>query len=683
MKKKIAISLILITEIIIFYLEKNYFGSSFSVDRFLILSIISCFFYIHFILDLNKMYNFVYKKRYFLGLLFLIIVTILGYHGSSISAWNDIIQPNYNINNGGLLIGIPRLIRGDEYIVSTPMMLSQVSNNFSSISNTLMGHSSLVTLFPSLPCKNITIFTNLFNIIFLLLPFKNAFAFYWYGRLLMIFFGSFELSMLITKKNKLYSLLGAMLITLSPVCSWWSIMPILGYGAIAILILNLFLKEKIILLKIIYTILFSIIGASYIMLLYPAWQVPFGYVYLCFVIWIIFKNKENLSIKQLIYLFISIVLMALTIYLIFKDSYNIYLLTTSTVYPGNRFTNGGYGYINLFNYMINIFFPCIPFSNPCEYSNFISLYPLPIIMSFIYTIKNNKKDLLTILLVIISILLSLWNYIPLNNGLVKLSLLSFSVPERTYIVVGYICVFLLIRNMALNEKFSNKHNKIYLFISCLISVAITISLKKNYSDFLNNIYMLIIMNIIFIPIFYLLLLNTKKGNKILSISLIILSLFVGGTINPISKGIEVLTEKPFAKEIQKIVKNNQEKKWISISDNYAIANYLVANGASTINSTNYYPNFELWYSLDENKEYEDVYNRYAHILIELVDSDTKFELVTQDTFKVFLNILDIKKLNINYIVSQTDITESVNDKIDIKNIYTDDGIYIYEINYKE
>lgn len=679
MKKKIALILAIITEIIIVFFEKS-LSNSFSVDRFLILSLITFFFYAHFIFNIKDMYNFIYKRRYLLGLIFLITVTIFGFHGSSVSVWNNIIQPTHNINDGGLILGIPRLIRGDEYLVSTPMIFSQVSNHFSATSNVLMGHSSLVTMYPSLPCYNISLLSNIFNIAYLILPISNAFAFCWYGKLLLIFFATFELSMLVTKGKRLYALLGAMLVTLSPACSWWSVMPILGYGALAIVILNLFLKEKRLLFKIIYTLLFSIIGISYIMLLYPAWQVPFGYVYLCFVIWVLYENKKELNKSQFIYLIISIVIIAMFVYLIFKQSYSIYLITAATVYPGNRFTTGGYGSHYLLDYMINIFFPCIPFYNPCEFSNFIGLYPIPLIVTFLSTIKSKKRDILSIALLIVGVFLSLWNYIELPKGIVKLTLLSFSIPERTYIVVGYICTFLIVRNMSLNEKdeTSKKSKILSTILSIIIVVSITLILKENFKEFIN-IYMFIIMNIVFIPIVYMLLLNDKKTNKKLSICLIILSLFAGGTVNPISKGTNVLTEKPFAKEVQKIVKVDKNGKWITVSSNYAIANYLVANGASTINSTNYYPNLSLWHTLDKEKKYENVYNRYAHILIELTNEDTNFELITQDTIKLNINIEDIDILKIDYIVSQEKIDILESSTMTFDNIYAEDGIYIYKL----
>ena len=70
--------------------------------------------------------------------------------------------------------------------------------------------------------------------------------------------------------------------------------------------------------------------------------------------------------------------------------------------------------------------------------------------------------------------------------------------------------------------------------------------------------------------------------------------------------------------------------------------------------------------IDKEKKYENVYNRYAHILIELTNEDTNFELITQDTIKLNINIEDIDILKIDYIVSQ--------EKIDILNYYNNHEI---------
>ena len=79
------------------------------------------------------------------------------------------------------------------------------------------------------------------------------------------------------------------------------------------------------------------------------------------------------------------------------------------------------------------------------------------------------------------------------------------------------------------------------------------------------------------------------------------------------------------------------------------------------------------------RSYENVYNRYAHILIELTNEDTNFELITQDTIKLNINIEDIDILKIDYIVSQEKIDILKSSTMTFDNIYADDGIYIYKL----
>ena len=682
MKKKTGIVLIILTNILLFFVELK-FQKYFSIDRFLILSFTVDFCFFHLIFDIKKMYSFIYKKRYIIGLIILVFITIRGLHGSSIYAWDVIIQPNHKTKGSGVLIGILRLIRGDEYFVTTPHIISQIHTHFSNISNLLMGKNSLVTLFPMLPTYNISVICNIFNLPYLVLPFENAFALSWYSKLFVIFFANFEMLMLITKKNKLYSLMGATMIACSPVCSWWSIIPILAWGPLAILILNLFLNENSKILKLCYTIFFSLIGINYIMLLYPAWQVPFGYVFLCLAIWILYENRTKLNIKQLFYLVLSILLMLAVIYCVISESYEILILLNSTVYPGERFIVGGYGYEKLFNYLVNIFFPCIPFDNPCEYSDFISFFPIPIILTIknaYVNIKNKKatNDILYILLAIATIILLIWNFIKIPSIFAKISLLSFSTPERSNIVIGYICILFLVRTMSLYEKDNiTKKTKFFsLFVSILTVTLGMLLINRSFGNFVK-LYIIIIILLVFTSIMYLILINSKKANKYLAVILILVSLFAGGTINPISKGLDVITEKPFAKEVRKIVNINPKSKWLVIDSNYAIPNYLIANGASTINSTNYYPNMDLWKKLDKNGKYSEIYNRYSHILVSLTLDETSFKLIQNDCIKLILNVNDLNKIKVDYIVTEKLIEEKFIYLFEL--VYNEDGIFIYKI----
>ena len=144
---------------------------------------------------------------------------------------------------------------------------------------------------------------------------------------------------------------------------------------------------------------------------------------------------------------------------------------------------------------------------------------------------------------------------------------------------------------------------------------------------------------------------------------------------PITKGLSIIYEKPFAKEIQALVKENKDAKFLTVDGDIVYANYILANGAKSINSTNYVPNLELWHKLDQNNSYNEVYNRYAHVVVVLTEEDTSFELVQTDTIRLNLNYNDICKTEANYLVSQKELIDNSNY---YSKIYDETGMYIYE-----
>ena len=465
MKKKLSVLLFIILECLLVYVEKMYLHGEYGIERFCLFSFVNLFICCHLFFDIHKMYDFIYRKRYVIATIILFIFSALGYHGSSIAAWDGAMQPEYHIRSGSIMLGKIRAIRGDEYFVSTPTIFSQDFNNFDSKSDLLMARSGYVNLFPTLPCRDISILGNLYFLPYLLLPLENAFSMAWFLKVFLIFFASFELCMLVCEKKRLYALLGAIMITFSGASCWWSNMTILGLGALAVVIMHLFLKSDKVSWRLFYSVIMGLVGANYVMLMYPAWQVPFGYLYLGFFIWLFIENRDRLSFKMLLYVPIVLAIIFGIFLPVFLNSYSIYLQTVSTVYPGARLSVGGTGKENLFSYYLSVFFSIKEFPNPSEYGNFMSLYPLPILVSICIFCKNIKQkiwdngikkkcklDSLLIILTVIAILLSIWNYVEIPVIVSKITLLSYSTAVRCQLVVGYICIFIILRIMSKYES---------------------------------------------------------------------------------------------------------------------------------------------------------------------------------------------------------------------------------------
>ena len=690
-RNKIILSIVyIILGYAFFYLAiKKINFINFSYDLLLLFTIFNIFLLLHLYIKPSKIYSFIYKKRYFLGALTLIILIICKYNGSSIMLWNNYIQPEYRVKNS-IILGTPRGIRSDEWLVSTPLNLTQESRYIDNATyNDILGaHKNLVTLYPNLPSRDISILSTPNNIGYLFLDAERAYSLSWYLPYFVLFFATFEMFMILTKGHKLYSLTGSILITLSPVVQWWQSANIIAYGSLAIVLFYYLINADNWKKKLLLSIIFGYAGYLYIMCMYPAWQVPYAYVYLILLIWIIHDSKDKIHIKDLLYLIPIFIVIAVPILLIFKQNTEVLKIINSTVYPGSRMSTGGGEWRTLFTYVLDIFYPYKRhLTNPCEFSQYLSLFPVPIIYSIYLMIKNKKEDLFLILSDIVLICLTIWIVFPLPAIISKLTLIYMSTEVRAQVAIGYLSVIEII--YILNHYESKKKSRLLVkenipkIVLSFIIICLTIKVSNNVIEYNFPGFVGILTNIVsilvFVPIMFLFVNNNKKTNLVLSLIFIGISFIAGILVSPINKGLSIFYDKPLAKEVNKLVSMNNNAVFMSVDDSIITANYLAVNGAKTINTTNYVPYLELYYKLDPESKYDDVYNRYENVNIELIDEPTKFSLITDDHIKIELSKKDICRIGVDYIVYNGNDSTYLNQ---YEKIYDEYNTSIYKTNCK-
>ena len=685
--KLFKLGLILISFIFPLLVEKFYYvDESFSIIRYVIFTLILLFLSFNLIFNIKKMWDFIYRKRYLIGIFLFVVVVLGGFHGSSISIFNDIIEPGSNVSSSETIIGRTREIRSDEWDISSLMVLSQLTplNELSPINKTMMGGiGSNVELFPKLPTKSLSVLLSPRCLGFLFLPEDNAFSFYWFFEYFLLFFASFEFLMLVTKKKKLLSLVGTIAIVFSAVVQWWEFTNILAYGMLAIVFFDKFLNSNSYLKKIIFSLLIGYCGVLYIMSLYPAWMVPFGYFFLGIVIWQLIDNKGKYKWKDFL-LLVPIVLITIAGMLIptILNASEVIELMSNTAYPGGRFSTGAEDLEKLFYYPASFVLPFVNSTNASETAQFLSLYPLTLIMGLYYIIKNRKegkKDFLIPILMIVIVFLSIWNYVEIPDFLAKITLLYMSKPARTVTGVGFascILMFVIIANYS--RKIEDKKTVIKDLLLALIVLIPVLYFVKEYCSFIS-IPLLLVIAVLYFIIFYLFIRNDIKAKKILCIIIVLVSLCSGVLVHPLSRTVNAVYDKPIAKEIQSIVKKDPDGLWVS--EFIQAANYVHANGAKTLNSTNYYPNFSLWKKIDPKGKYEKRWNRYSTLSVNIIEDKTNIKLVAADHLALNLNSDDMCKINIDYLFTPSDDRDELsNDKVEIKEIYSKENMYIYKIN---
>lgn len=649
--------------------------------------IILLFISMHFIFDVQKMYAFMYKWRFAIGAAIVLFGVVFNINGSSIASWSNHVP----VLDSNTIFGEPQLIRSDEYGTFTSFSISQGygDNSYSWFSDIIRGTNTDTFIVYGQPVKHIlSILFRPFLTGFLIFGPERGLAFFWWGRFVCIWLVTFELSMLITEKKKLLSALGAILCSLAPVMQWWfainGLAEMIIFGGLAVLMIHRFLTDKIFWHRLICLFVLYCCAGGYIMTFYPAWMIPMAYAYLALVIWVFISDIKKYKIKW--YDILSIIgmlaLLGGSMLYIFSKSGDTIDLVLNTAYPGKRTELGGDNLAGFFKGFGNLFFlyqrDNIPL-NSCESSVFFDFFPVGIIAGLYVMFRYRKKDWLIILLLVFEAILGIYIVFGLPEILAKITLLSMSMGRRALIGAGFINVLLLLRSLSLYRR--EPKNKYIYILSGLYAAFIVISSKFAYGDYLNSLnYIIIAVLSIFAA--YAILKNKSHPIYIVLFSAAILYCSTA-LVNPIQRGTANVTESELAKEIQKITANDSKGKWVVESLTYPMTNYTIMQGAPTINSTNTYPDLDRWRKFDKNGDYDIIYNRYAHITVNMIPSDykpdNKFELCHPDTFLVNLNVDELYDLDVKYIFTNRDLSQLGSENTSVSLLSTKQGYNIYKL----
>lgn len=659
-----------------------------------IFSIVIFFISVHFIFKVKDIYGFIYKYRFLLALLVFTYIVIMGYSGSSIGIYKDIIQSSDSQAYYSPILGKSRVIRGDEWNVNTPLAISQSIDKdspFGYYNDNLRGTKTEMFSVASAPVADVMILAKPFFVGFLLFGAEHGLAFMWYGKEIALMLISFELCMLISNKKKLISLFGMILVVFSSATQWFFITDFVIWGGLALILFDKFMTTNTYKIKILCALGIFISVISYIFILYPAWQLTYGYTLIPILIWIIWKNNKQykMNYKDMLIILAVIILSAAIGIRYYSLSKDVLYAVSNTDYPGERFILGGGGETTLFSYIYSVVFPYInKLENPCELAGMYSLYPIPTIIAFIFMLRNKtrRKHFAFILpALIVSVLLSIWAFVPTNRIFAKITLLYMVPANRVVIPLGFMQIILMVYIMGNIEKEDViiKNVNIAKVLAVILSIAIMmIAINTDKEEVMGNLKSYVFGLILLVETYALFTINKDNSQKLLITVALPIALLSGITVNPVQKGISVITNKPVAKEVQKIVSEDPDNNlWLS----ELFPDYFLASGARVLNSVNTYPNFDMYKTILKDKfeqeEYRKIYNRYAHVYMQVTDKESTVELLYMDAVRIKVNAETIKELGVKYIIEREDIEKYETKNVDFEKIYDEDGIMIFKVNY--
>ena len=627
------------------------------------------FIFLHFVIRPERIYQFIYRYRFALALAVFVFCVAMQFHGSSMSVWNVYLEPGDEPSRfQEPIFGRYRGIRSDEWNVFTPLALSQEFNDYGIMNPISRAWPTDMLTIYNQPVWDITLIAKPFYWGYLLLGPSYGLSWFWAGRLIALFLVTFELFMLLTKGKKGYSVMAAFLIAFAPVVQWWFainfFVEMLVAGQLAILMIYHFMNTDHLLKKAIYAFVFALCGLAYIFALYPAWMIPLLYVFAVLAIWVIASNFKNGKRRKAEWFYVigALLLIGGIAGFWYLRSEEAFALTMNTAYPGKRVYTGGDVRGMLFAYTSNLITPYLSTPNPCEGAMMYGFFPLTEIIALTYLIKKKGKDLLVVLLLLLDAAFLAFAIFGVPEWLAKATLLS-NTTARILPIICLIEIILYLKILsATDEPLAAKKwsRAVFIVLGILLSCFAVWAAARSIDPILlpehgvPKAYWIGFAAIMsaFMAYFFL----HRKGllKKLFIICVCALAFLSGAFVNPIMRTADAIYDKPLAEAVQEL-QQEEPGTWIA-TDQYS--NFLIANGAPTITSTNIFPALERWELLDPDGKSEEIYNRYAHIVLSFTEEETAFEGgAAVDTFTLRLNPNDLFTLGVDYICTspETDI----------------------------
>ena len=662
---------------------------------------VAIFFYMR---NRKKVNNFIFRFRYPIAIIILALCVIFELNGSSICKWA------YDLPFGdksALLLGRPRACRTDEYALFTGMTFAQYldpQGSWPYFGEVLRGTTTDMFMVYGQPVLDPSILVRPFQIGYLVLGLSHGLSFYWFARAIALFMTSFEVARIITKDNRLLSFAFACMMVFAPVIAWWfsinTFVEMLVFFNIIIICLNAYPKIEGVAKRRLLIVATAYSCVCYVFCLYPAWQVPLGFVLLAMIIPIIYENgsayRRNLKADWYVVAICFVAAIA-CVGAIAYHSYDAIMATLNTDYPGSRTELGGSGLLLLFRYPVSLFFSFVPAAAssglvsglPDNLTTFFDLCPLGIVLAIVNIVREKRVNPTTLALLMVIVFLGLYCAVGFPEILAKVTLMGKTMTTRAIVIFSFANLVLLFHEVArfksIEPAQAGAHTalkqisgkNVAAVCVCVVACLAVCALCKSYETAFVGKAKFVVMFVLLLCVW----LAAAFGKQRAFVSAcVIIAILTGAFVNPVARGISEVEDNPVISEIREVSQENPGDKWVA-AVSWKV-NIMLFAGAPTINTTNIYPNEELWAVLDPTGERKSDWNRYAHIHCKIVSEDvgSSFEKTQVDALQVRFTLSDLRKLDVKFMaVEQGEMQLTDEEMQQLELISTVDTYSIYRI----
>ena len=590
--------------------------------------------------------------------------TAFGIHGSSIGIWNRLLgdaEPD-----AGVLLGTPKLIRGDEYGVTTLAMISQARAVPDFPRKNPSWGAEQVPLIFSLPVRHWSLALRPQLAGFLALDLERGFAFYWAMKGFLLIAGAFLLLMLLTRNDFAISLTGTAWLFFSGYVQWWYSSPAMlpeTVGLVALLVvathyLVLSPSRPAIALAALACALCALDAA---LALYPPFQVPLAWLAIALALGSLAPRLRSAEARRhagfrIACASVAALSVAALLALFYADARPTIDAMLGTAYPGSRSSAGGeVSLVRTFagffgHFMSEEHFPAA-WPNVCEASNFVLLFPVPLAAIAWRAWRRQPVTLLEGCLCAYLVAVLAWLVLGWPRWLATATGFGLSGGTRSLLGLGVAsialaCVWLAERRaLELPERIGGKVGIAAALVALLALYGL--ALQRETPGFASGAQVALVS-----------LVGGAAGCALLwrkraLFALLVLApeLWSHALVNPVARGLAPLLDRPFAREAARIVAQDPDARWAVFGD-YMGADLLKTTGAHVVNGTLVVPPLDQLAVLDPGGGARSIYNRYAHQqLAARPGPEVTFKLVHADTYSIAIDPKSelLRALGVHYV----------------------------------
>ena len=616
--------------------------------------------------------NFDQRARVYIAactILFFLLV-LFKIHGSSIALWNNKGPADKDIDaRNGLLMGMPKTIRIDEWSRNTPFILSQYSQGFPKNNSSYGAENN--ALASNMPVKDITTILRPTYWGFFLFDVERGFAWYWHFRTCILLIGFFLMLMLLTKSNFRLSVFGSLWVLFSSATQWWysAMLPeIIAHASMMFVSAVYFMYSvnmRIVALSVLSFVIFSF---SFVTVLYPPWLICAGYLIGILLIGYMMANPiRGILLDKRIFLRAGMIgagmlLLGASAAYFYLEIKGFAAILQATVYPGSRkFEGGDISVSRLFlDYLLFVMKEnTVPAEmyNICEASGYILFFPGILAALFLARSRGVKIPLVFWLLAGYLLLLVLWSLVGLPGFVSKILLLDKVSGYRASSFIG-------VANIVLVVLFLNECKRFYPALTVTMKGILLLGILAFLYIIMGKINFIFTDKVapsrllglaVYLTLMHFCLFAKWKWADTLFFTALLPLLFVNFLVNPISSGLDPILRNPLYTFMNDEVKKKfPEGRWIVFGQNSpVVANLLKASGVKVFGGVNVSPDLKEMELLDSEKKYSDVYNRYIdqfNIFPAAPDSKPEFKLNFGDAITLAVDPCypKLKDLGIRY-----------------------------------